>query len=217
MLSITLTSQGKIVGYAQDFCNKKLKENQNTIPVLAHNLFRFDFSFVVKGLRLCVWRTKNLNIGGRNLTDVQYANIGNQVKFIDTTKFYQQSLSSLAADADSEEKSAIKASCEKFIRNHKVLTQNFAILTKDEKEWVLRYISSGEGVILYKTIRQYKDLDLAPCKEFFAKTKFYSTLRNGSISDKDYKNVKKLWCFLRLRKLSDLNDLYNFQDTIILC
>ena len=107
LLSITLTSQGKIVGYAHDFCNKKLKENQNKIPVLTHNLFRFDFFFVVKGLRLCVWRTKNLNIGVRNLTHVQYANIGNQVKFIDTTKYYQQSLSSLAADADSKEKKSL--------------------------------------------------------------------------------------------------------------
>ena len=84
-----------------------------------------------------------------------------------------------------------KASCEKFIKNHKVLAQNFAILTKDEKEWVLRYLSSRKGVIPYETIRLYKDLDLAPCKEFFAKTEFYDTLRNESILDKDYKNVKK--------------------------
>ena len=39
------------IGYAHDFCNKKLKENQRFIPVFTHNLFSFDFFFVVKGIR----------------------------------------------------------------------------------------------------------------------------------------------------------------------
>ena len=42
------------------------------------------------------WRYKPEN--------VQYANIGNQVKFIDTMKYYQQSLSSLAKNASELEK-----------------------------------------------------------------------------------------------------------------
>ena len=54
------------------------------------------FFFVLKGIRLSIWRTKQLNVGGTNLTKVQYPNIVNQVKFIDTMKYYQQSLSSLA-------------------------------------------------------------------------------------------------------------------------
>ena len=66
---------GKIIVYAHDFCNKKLRENQNPIPVFAHNFFSFDFFFVVKDIRLCVWRTKQLNIGGSNLTNVQYAKL----------------------------------------------------------------------------------------------------------------------------------------------
>ena len=37
-------------------------------------------------------RTKQLNIGGTNLTNVQYENIGSKVKFIDTIKYYSQSL-----------------------------------------------------------------------------------------------------------------------------
>ena len=86
---------GEIIGYAHDFCNKKITENNNLNPVFAHNLFSFDFFFFVKGIRFCVWRKKQLKISGTNLTNVQYANIGNQVKFIDTMKYYQQPLSSL--------------------------------------------------------------------------------------------------------------------------
>ena len=87
---------GQMIGYTHDFCNKKIRQNQTLIPVFAHNLFSFDFIFVVKGIRLCVRRTNQFNIGETNLTNVQYANIGNQVKFIDTIKYYQKSLSALA-------------------------------------------------------------------------------------------------------------------------
>ena len=62
---------GKIVGYAYNCCNKKLRETQKVIPVFAHNLFSFDFFVVVKGIRLSVWRTEQLNIGDSNLTNVQ--------------------------------------------------------------------------------------------------------------------------------------------------
>ena len=77
----------EVIGYAHDFSNKKIRENHNLIPVFAHNLFSFDFFFVLKGIRLCVWRTKQLNIGGTNLTNVQYGKIGDQVKFIGMTKY----------------------------------------------------------------------------------------------------------------------------------
>ena len=72
---------GEVIGYAHDFCNKKIKENHNHIPVFARNMYSFNFFFVLKGIRLCVWRTNQLKIGGINLTNVQYANVGNQVKF----------------------------------------------------------------------------------------------------------------------------------------
>ena len=34
---------GEIYGYAHTFCNEKVRENYFKIPVIAHNLFRFDF------------------------------------------------------------------------------------------------------------------------------------------------------------------------------
>ena len=58
----------EIIRYAHNFCNKKIRENNNLILVFARNLFRF--SFAVKGIRLCVWITKQLNIGVTNLANV---------------------------------------------------------------------------------------------------------------------------------------------------
>ena len=48
---------GKIVGFAQEFCNLKVRENYYTIPVIAHNQFRFDFFLFLKGIRPTVWET----------------------------------------------------------------------------------------------------------------------------------------------------------------
>ena len=59
-------------------------------------------------------RTKQLNIGGTNLTNVQYENIGSKVKFIDTIKYYSQSLSLLTKSADENEKRNTRKSCQKF-------------------------------------------------------------------------------------------------------
>ena len=59
---------GNIIGYAHNFCNQKIKENyKQTISVFAHNLFRFDFFFVLKGLRMSAWKTKELQMGGKGI------------------------------------------------------------------------------------------------------------------------------------------------------
>ena len=60
---------GKIIGYAHSFCNAKVRENYHKVTVIAHNLFRFDFFFLLKGLRAAVSRTRDLIIGGKNPTD----------------------------------------------------------------------------------------------------------------------------------------------------
>ena len=40
---------GKIIGFAHDFCNQRCRENYYTIPVFAHNQFRFYFFSIFKG------------------------------------------------------------------------------------------------------------------------------------------------------------------------
>ena len=40
-----------IIWYAHSFCDIKITENQNKIAVIAHNLFRFHFFFLLKCLR----------------------------------------------------------------------------------------------------------------------------------------------------------------------
>lgn len=68
-------AKGKIWIYAHDFCNQKVREIQKLFSCLSHNFFSFDFHFVLKGIRLSVWKKKDLNIGGTNLTNLNFANI----------------------------------------------------------------------------------------------------------------------------------------------
>ena len=51
--------------------------------------------FVIKAIRLSEWKTKDVNIGGKNVTDLNFASI-DKIKFIDTMKYYQSSLGKLA-------------------------------------------------------------------------------------------------------------------------
>ena len=49
------------------FCSQLLQPKcYFKIPVVAHNLFRFNFFFLVKGLTSDMWRTRDIKIGGKN-------------------------------------------------------------------------------------------------------------------------------------------------------
>ena len=95
---------GKIIGYAHDFCNMKIRENQNQFSCIVHNFFGFDMFILIKGIRLSVWATKDVNIGGTGLTNIDFASITNQLKFIDTMKYFPTSLGQLPSTLDDVEK-----------------------------------------------------------------------------------------------------------------
>ena len=87
---------GKVIGYVHDFCNEKIRENQDIFSCVAHNIFGFDIYVFLKGITVPVWDTKDINIGGSGLTTINFANIG-EVKLIDTMKYFLTSLGRLAA------------------------------------------------------------------------------------------------------------------------
>lgn len=54
-------------------------------------------------------------------------------------------------------------------------------------------------------------------ENFFEKGLFYSSLNDSEISTEDYENVKKFCSFSKLKNFVELDRIYDFQDTIILC
>ena len=80
---------GQILGYSHDFCNTSVIEKSNSeIPFIAHNFFGFDFFYFMKTYIATAWFSKELNVGGTNLTHANYGNISNEIKLIDSLKFY---------------------------------------------------------------------------------------------------------------------------------
>ena len=73
---------GEIYGYVHDFCNWQVRKNKTEISILAHNFFGFDAFYFLKGFQVTTWGTKDVSIGGSNLTHINYANInGGELKF----------------------------------------------------------------------------------------------------------------------------------------
>ena len=78
-------------------------------------------------------------------------------------------------------------------------------------------MSSGKGTIPNELITDFDSLNITRDKEDFLSHQFYSSMEDSTISDKDYKNVKQFYTVLKLKNLGELNHIYSFQDTIILC
>ena len=101
---------GKIFGYAHDFCNTMFIEREKCeIPFIAHNFFRFDLFYFLKAYVAPAWRSKELNIGGNNLTQENFGNINGKIKLIDSLKFYQRSLGKLSSTLTKTEKLPLKS------------------------------------------------------------------------------------------------------------
>ena len=67
-------------------------------------------------------------------------------------------------------------------------------------------------------ITRYDSLDISPeDRNFFLPHNFYSSLKDDIMTLEEYKNAKKIYQTTKLKNLGELNKIYNFQDTIILC
>ena len=124
---------GKIIGYVHDFCNWQVRENYDVVSCIAHNFFKFDMFFFIKSIRLSVWRTKDINIGGKNLTEINYVSIDN-FKFIDTMKYYLTSLRQLSETMSDKEKDNIAKLTVQFISNHDYFSTVWKDLTYHQKK-----------------------------------------------------------------------------------
>ena len=109
---------GEILGYVHDFCSWRVRYNKTDFVIFAHNFFGFDMFFLLKGFQVTAWGTRDISLGRTNSTNIYFANIGGETKFIDTLKYYQKSLGQLAATLSVDEKLAVKKVTEQFLRQH---------------------------------------------------------------------------------------------------
>ena len=66
--------------------------------------------FLLKRFRASAWNSKDVSIGGTNLTSINSANIVCETKLSDTLKYYQKCLGQLAATLSDEKRLLLKKS-----------------------------------------------------------------------------------------------------------
>ena len=123
------------------------------IPFVAHNFFGFDlFWFWHEAYIAPSWCSKQLNIGGTNLTLANYGNISNEIKLIDSLKFHQRNLGEVSSTLTADEKIAVKKLIEKFLNERYYFSTVWPFLSLKKKGKILGIISEGKGIIPYEII-----------------------------------------------------------------
>ena len=147
---------------------------------------------MVKGYRSVCWGTKDFNMGGTNLTNVNFANIGSQVKIIDTLKYYQTTLANITSTADEIEKSQIKETVQNFLLKHAYFLKIWPDIEETDNDKILDIISDGKGALPYEKIIDINSLQITPENVFFDHTEFFSNLNQANVPLKIYDNMKYL-------------------------
>ena len=96
-----------------------------------------------------------LNIGGTNLTIANFGNKSDQIRLIDSLKFYQRSLGELSSTLTNEEKIAVKKLAEKCLNEHFYFWTVWPYLSFKTKEKILEIISEGKGIIPYEILNRF--------------------------------------------------------------
>lgn len=113
------------------------------------------------------------------------------------------------------EKENIIIESDKFLKKHLHFGNVYKKLSKKDKEQIINCLSSRKGIVPYKKIKSYESLNIKPTKKFLDKINFCSSFKIKIVGNKEYEEVEKLFSLLKMRDTGNLNDLYNFQDTII--
>ena len=125
-----------------------IERETNEIPLIAHNFFGFDLFYYMKAYIASAWESKELNIGGNNLTRANYSNIKSEIKLIDSFKFYQRSLGELSSTLTNTEKNAVQKITEKFLNQHFYFCTVWPYLSIQKKDKTLEIISTGKELYL---------------------------------------------------------------------
>lgn len=121
---------------------------------------------------------KKLNIGGANLTHVNYGIIDNEIKLIDSMKYYQKSLAALSSTLTTLEKGKVEKLTRQFFNQDHYFSTIWLYVSPNIQQEILNNVSSGKGIIPYELIIDMESLLLIPDdKEFWFKTEFFSELK----------------------------------------
>ena len=108
--------------------------------------------------------------------------------------------------------------CKKYIPRVESLSRKFNKCTENNKGLIINYVPSGKGVILYEMVKTLDSYNTSSQnEEFLLPHHFFCDFKGNIISQEDYESVNNFRKMIKFENLGELNKIYNFQDTIILC
>jgi hypothetical protein len=180
---------GKYRGCAHSKCNRQLREGTRQIPVYFHNLKGFDGHLIIQGL-------KNKNFGDIDIIAQNFEKYM-QIKFgglriLDSFAFLSSSLDKLSSNLTRED-------LKHTLNNNLTDEQNDLIRKK--------------GVYPYEYMLnhdKFEETELPPIE------KFYSSLNDSNITQKEYEHAQKVWEAFNIKNLGEYHDLYLKTDVLLL-
>ena len=194
---------GKYRGSAHQECNLKLRVNPEEvkIPVIFHNLRRYDSHFIMQEIGAIVknhaYTNKkgekcqmNINAIPNNMEKYMAFMLGNHLTFIDSFQFMSSGL-------------------EKLVNNPPRESLKYTSQVFEDKELELM---AKKGVYPYDYMDSFKKFkEQLPPKE-----EFYSILNNKHISAEDYQHAQNVWNTFNIKNMGEYHDLYLASDILLL-
>ena len=194
---------GKYRGAAHNKCNLKCRKPR-VLPVIFHNLQGYDAHLFIKQLAKipgkldCIPSTeeeyisfsKHIKVGEYKSVTGKMCEITFEIRFIDSFKFLQTSLSNLVSNLQPTD----------FINTKRKFKHNTQLITR-KGVYPYDYVSS---------LSKFFETQLP------AKQEFYSKLNNEEISDEDYYHAQKVFQTFNCKTIKDYHDLYLKSDVLLL-
>jgi hypothetical protein len=191
---------GEYLGAACNDCNL-LRRRQRLLTIYAHNGSKYDFHFIIKALTSAK-RIKHIEVLPYNSEHFRTLLINRRYLFLDSLAFLQESLERLSDDL-------LKAK-----HSYPILSQSELVKTNgdiDERKLNMILRKSFFPYEYCTSLKKMKCTTELPDLE-----KFYSSLHEKNISEKDHQFAGKVWRTFICSTLLDYTEIYCEIDTLLL-
>ena len=178
---------GKYRGIANWSCNVNLKLSRK-IPVIFHNLRGYDSHLIIKGISKF---DAKVSVIPNGLEKCMAFTINRNLVFIDSMRFMNSGLDSLV----------------------KNLSDNDFRYLSEEFGGEFLKLAKQRGVYPYECMDSFKKFSENKLTD---KCKFFSSLKDECISEKDYAHGIDVWNVFKMNTMGDYHDLYLKADVLLL-
>ena len=214
---------GHIFGPAHKRCNSRIQqEKRRGCNVYAHNA-TFDNQFILKTIDISLLTRPycgppEISVLGANMENIKAITIGVN-KYLDSFKFYENSLAALCKIKTKEEKTMVNDMLREYFYqqaahnyNHQ-MSRTFVSMLRRQQDDLLELVND-KGYYPYDYI---KDKDVLAETSFPPLEGFNNKLSGEKADQKRYDQAKHINEVLNCKNLDEYTELYNVMDVINTC